>query len=131
MFIKLLLFVFLALIMGDTSFAAEPGTGAPGVVCDIISLLTGRIFRAFALLIGLALPLGAVITGNIDFKAFAIFAVGTFIILGAGQVALFLLPSVVTNVSGTIGSTGFSSSKKYTPEQIIKAACPNLRLASD
>jgi type IV secretory pathway VirB2 component (pilin) len=103
---------------------------AATVLCDVISLLRGRIGRAITMfaILGLAVTF---VMGNISWQKLMMVSVGMGIFYAAESIAFVILPSVVTGVSGTLANgTVFNPNKKYTPQFILQNVCPELGMFS-
>jgi len=113
------------LFLTDFLHATNVDTGAAGVICDYLKIVTGRIGRAIAIIIIMGLSF-ACFTGSINWQKALTVIAGLALFFGAKNFAIVLLPSKVINVSGNIGGKVFSSNGVYTPDEIIAAACPEL-----
>ena len=108
-------------------FAASVGCGedanpAIKTICDIIMFLQGRIARS---LVAFSIMLAAwgFVGGNFKWQEMLTLAIGIGIFYAPKTFALFLLPEYIQGITGD----GYDISLKYTPDEIITCACPNLR----
>ena len=108
-------------------FAARVGCGedanpAIKTICDIIMFLQGRIARS---LVAFSIMLAAwgFVGGNFKWQEMLTLAIGIGIFYAPQTFALFLLPEYIQGITGD----GYDISLKYTPDEIITCACPNLR----
>lgn len=119
------LFIFAFFLAQSDVFAADLATtGAPGVICDFIALITGRIGRAICIIIIMGMSFLA-FQGSLNWKTVLTIMAGFGLMFGAKNFAVMILYSKITNVGGTIGGKTFYRDKVYTPEEVISAACPN------
>ena len=120
------IFCFFAFaFFSEVAIALECGDNAnPALktVCDIIMFLQGRIGRALASFM-IMLSAWTFIQGNLKWHEILTVAIGVGIFFAPKTFALFLLPDYIEGISGD----GFDPTKRYTPDEIITCACPNLR----
>lgn len=117
-------FILFFTIFQSDSFAAVENSGAAGVICDIITITTGRIGRSICIIVIIGTGFMA-FNGSISWQKMTTIIVGMILFFAPANVALLILPSQVTNVSGVIGNKEFIPSEVYTPDEILDAACPN------
>jgi len=98
---------------------ANPGIKA---ICDIIMFLQGRIARS---LVAFSVMLAAwgFVGGQFKWQEMLTLAIGIGIFYAPKTFALFLLPEYIQGIVGD----GYDITTKYTPDEIITCACPNLR----
>ncbi len=131
---KKLLFGFLLImffLVSDANAALNGVNKATQVLCDIITLVRGRIGRAITMfaILGLAI---AFVLGSISWQKLMMVSVGIGIFYGAESIALVILPSTVAGISGTMANgTAFDPSKKYSPQEILANVCPSLGMYGD
>lgn len=96
----------------------------PGIktICDIITFLQGRIARGLVIF-SIMLSSWSFVGGNFKWQDMVTVAIGVGIFYAPKTFALFLLPEYIQGITGE----GFDISLKYTPDEIITCACPNLR----
>lgn len=125
--ISMWLFIFLIfLFLFDSfAFAADPATGAAGVICDFLRLLTGRTMRAICVIVIMGMAF-LCFNGSISWQKALTVVAGFGLIFGAKNFAVMILASKITNVSGQMGNKVFYKTNEYTPEEVIAAACPSL-----
>ena len=125
LFLSLLL---LTILYGQTAFA-EIRVGCGGdanpalkTICDIIMFMQGRIARA---LVAFSIMLAAwsFVGGSFKWQEMLTLAIGIGIFYAPKTFALFLLPEYIQGITGD----GYDIALKYTPDEIITCACPNLR----
>ena len=125
-FLKLFLFLFFfGFICCGISYAlscGEEANPALKTVCDIIMFLQGRIGRS---LISFSVMLAAwgFINGGFKWQDMLTMAIGIGLFLAPKTFAVWLLPEYIEGITGD----GYDVSVKYTPDEIISCACPNLR----
>ncbi len=101
---------------------------AATVLCEIISLLRGRIGRAITMFALLGICMGFVI-GKLSWQRLIVLCVGIGIFYGAEAIAFVILPSTVTGITGTLSNgTVFNPNNKYTPQFILANVCPELSM---
>ena len=120
-------FFYIAFFNSDNAMAAAVGCGddanpAIKTICDIIMFLQGRIARA---LVAFSIMLAAwsFVGGNFKWQEMVTLAIGIGIFYAPKTFALFLLPEYIQGITGD----GYDVGIKYTPDEIITCACPNLR----
>jgi len=109
------------------AFAVLTGCGddanpALKTICDIIMFLQGRIGRSLAMF-SVMLSAWSFTSGNLKWHDMVTLAIGIGLFYAPKTFALFLLPEYIQGITGD----GYDPSLKYTPEEIITCACPNLR----
>ncbi len=97
--------------------------GLIDAICMVLIILTSRIFRAILIIIVMGVAFN-MLNGSLTMQKAFITVFAIFLIVAPGNFAVLLLPSTITNVSGSLGGKTFSKAKKYTPEEIISASCP-------
>ncbi len=122
--------MFIMLFMHNNANAAAGINSAASVLCDVISLMRGRIGRAITMFAILGLAVGFVM-GNISWQKLMMVSVGIGIFYAAESIAFVILPSTVRGVSGTMANgTVFDPNAKYTPQFILQNVCPELGMFS-
>lgn len=123
-FQKLFTLILLLTVCNQAS-ASVTNSGAAGVLCDIMIFLTGRIGRAIGILVVMGIAF-ACFSGSITWQKAATLCVGLSLFFAPATIAMMMLPSKVSNVSGTVGNRVFYTSNSYTPEEVASAACPEM-----
>ena len=122
--------MFIMFFMHNNANAVAGINSAASVLCDVISLMRGRIGRAITMFAILGLAVGFVM-GNISWQKLMMVSVGIGIFYAAESIAFVILPSMVTGVSGTMANgTVFNPNAKYTPQFILQNVCPELGMFS-
>ncbi|QED23122.1 TrbC/VirB2 family protein [Candidatus Deianiraea vastatrix] len=122
-FVKILITasVFYFLIPSD-AFAVT----IPEIMCSILTILLGRIFRACCVIIIMGIG-WTCFNGSISWqKAVTIIACLGVIANPKTAVIILLFYSTVTGVSGTIGDVTFYADRVYTVEEVLSRVCPSL-----
>jgi len=126
---KVIVFLFFCFFMflHKDAFAVLTGCGddanpALKTICDIIMFLQGRIGRSLAMF-SVMLSAWSFTSGNLKWHDMVTLAIGIGLFYAPKTFALFLLPEYIQGITGD----GYDPSLKYTPEEIITCACPNLR----
>ena len=127
--IFLFLSIYYSVITNNDAFAdailvgcGEDANPALKTICDIIMFLQGRIGRALATF-SVMLAAWAFTSGNLKWQDMVSLAIGIGIFYAPKTFALFLLPEYIKGITGD----GYDPAIKYTPDEIITCACPNLR----
>ena len=118
---------FIAFCHNDVFASVLSGCGenanpAIKTICDIITFLQGRIARGLVIF-SIMLSSWSFVGGNFKWQDMVTLAIGVGIFYAPKTFALFLLPEYIQGITGD----GFDISLKYTPDEIITCACPNLR----
>src|SRR5574344_1103011 len=111
---------------GGVAFATlgcgDDANPALKTLCDIIMFLQGRIGRSLAAF-SIMLAAWGFTNGNFKWQEMLTLAIGIGIFFAPKTFALWLLPEYIVGITGD----GYDISVKYTPDEIITCACPNLR----
>ena len=121
-FLFLFFFGFICCGISYALSCGEEANPALKTVCDIIMFLQGRIGRS---LISFSVMLAAwgFINGGFKWNDMLTMAIGIGLFLAPKTFAVWLLPEYIEGITGD----GYDVSVKYTPDEIISCACPNLR----
>ena len=123
---NLLFFICFFFFVTPLAYAGMTGVNqATQQLCSIIQLFNGRIMRGMMLFAMFGL-LMTFILGQISWDKIMVLVVGIGLVGNAGTIALLILPSTVTGISGTLNDgTVFNPTKKYTPEELLTKVCPS------
>ena len=91
-------------------------------ICEVIMFLQGRIGRSIATF-SIMMSAWAFTNGKLKWPELVTTALGVGLFFAPKTLALFLLPNVVTGLSGS----GFDPNTAYSPDEILSCMCPNLR----
>jgi type IV secretory pathway VirB2 component (pilin) len=122
--------ILIMFVIHNNANAVAGVNSAATVLCDIISLMRGRIGRAITMfaILGLAVTF---VMGNISWQKLMMVSVGIGIFYAAESIAFVILPSTVSGITGTMSNgTVFSPNAKYTPQFILQNVCPELGMFS-
>lgn len=117
--------VFFALC-SITAFALKCGVNeinpAFATICEVIMFMQGRIGRSIATF-SIMMSAWAFTNGKLKWQEIVTTAIGVGLFFAPKTLALFLLPSTVSGLTGE----GFSPDVVYSPDEILTCMCPNLR----
>lgn len=125
---NLMLFIFFStfIILSKEAFAltgcGDDANPALKTICDIIMFLQGRIGRALVMFMVMMMA-WEFVGGQLKWQPLLTMAIGIGLFYAPKTFALFLLPEYIQGITGE----GYDESVKYTPDEIISCACPNLR----
>ena len=125
---NLILFVVFSMgvIINKDAFAlvgcGDDANPALKTICDIIMFLQGRIGRALVMFMVMMMA-WEFVGGSLKWQPMVTMAIGIGLFYAPKTFALFLLPEYIQGITGD----GYDESVKYTPDEIISCACPNLR----
>ncbi len=122
LFFAINLFAYNNAFAGVLSGCGDNANPAIKTICDIITFLQGRIARSLVVF-SIMLAAWSFVGGNFKWQEMVTLAIGVGIFYAPKTFALFLLPEYVQGITGD----GFDVALKYTPDEIITCACPNLR----
>jgi type IV secretory pathway VirB2 component (pilin) len=100
---------------------ADETNPAFATICEVIMFMQGRIGRSIATF-SIMMSAWAFTNGKLKWQEIVTTALGVGLFFAPKTLALFLLPNVVTGLSG-----GFDIDKAYSPDEILSCMCPNLR----
>jgi type IV secretory pathway VirB2 component (pilin) len=124
-------FIFLSitvslLLISNYAISATTGVNTfVSVLCDIITLLHGRIGRAIIIFIIIKIGINA-LKGEMKWQEVLKYCIVIGLFMVPMAVAVMLLPAKVNGISGTIGTKNLDSRKSYTPQELVIASCPQL-----
>ena len=108
-----------------TSFAmqcnSDETNAAFATICEVIMFMQGRIGRSIATF-SIMMSAWSFTNGKLTWQDIVTTALGVGLFFAPKTLALFLLPNVVTGLSGA-----FNSNQAYSPDEILTCMCPNLR----
>lgn len=101
---------------------ADEANAAFVTICEVMMFMQGRIGRAIAIF-SIMMSAWSFTNSKLKWPELVTTAVGVGLFFAPKTLALFLLPNVVTGLSGG----GFDPDKAYSPDEILTCMCPNLR----
>ena len=109
-----------------TAFALKCGVNeinpAFATICEVIMFMQGRIGRSIATF-SIMMSAWAFTNGKLKWQEVVTTAIGVGLFFAPKTLALFLLPSTVSGLTGE----GFDPNIVYSPDEILTCMCPNLR----
>ena len=125
--VKNVILLFLTFFVFSQTFVFAMSCGddanpAIKTVCDIIMFLQGRIGRSLVMFM-VMMSAWKFTSGSFKWQEMVTLAVGIGIFYAPKTFALWLLPDYIQGIVGD----GYDIGTKYTPDEIITCACPNLR----
>lgn len=117
--IKIASTIVLLLVTRDTNAAVNEALTA---LCDILSLAQGRFARAMTMIMVISFSWKSM-SGKVSWQEILSITLGITMLYAPKTIALFLLPAKIKGVSGSF----FSEYEEYTPDEIIRWACPLLK----
>ena len=117
-----LIFALYSIVAFAMQCNADETNPAFATICEVIMFMQGRIGRSIATF-SIMMSAWAFTNGKLKWQEIVTTALGVGLFFAPKTLALFLLPNVVTGLSGG----GFDGSKAYSPDEILSCMCPNLR----
>lgn len=117
-----LIFALYSIVAFAMQCNADETNPAFATICEVIMFMQGRIGRSIATF-SIMMSAWAFTNGKLKWQEIVTTALGVGLFFAPKTLALFLLPNVVTGLSGG----GFDDSKAYSPDEILSCMCPNLR----
>ena len=109
-----------------TAFALKCGLDevnpAFATICEVMMFMQGRIGRSIATF-SIMLSAWSFTNGKLKWHEVVTTAVGVGLFFAPKTLALFLLPSTISGLTGD----GFNPNDVYSPDEILSCMCPNLR----
>ena len=116
-----LIFAFYSIAAFAMQCNADEANPAFATICEVIMFMQGRIGRSIATF-SIMMTAWSFTNNKLKWQELVTVALGVGLFFAPKTLALFLLPNVVTGLSG-----GFNPDQAYSPDEILTCMCPNLR----
>ncbi len=116
-----LIFAFCSIMAFAMQCNADETNPAFATICEVIMFMQGRIGRSIATF-SIMMTAWSFTNNRLKWHELVTVALGVGLFFAPKTLALFLLPNVVTGLSG-----GFNPDQAYSPDEILTCMCPNLR----
>ncbi len=122
---KMSAIIALLILTCEYANASPTNSGAAGVICDIMIIVTGRIGRGIGILVVMGTSF-LCFSGAITWQKTVTICAGLAIFFVPGEIAMMMVSAKITNVAGNVGDRTFYASNEYKPQELAAAACSQM-----